>query len=111
MMPADRRFMSTLFVVSGPLFVLGGFLVAFTDPGAVLVFFGLRRAPLHPALCRPCPGADGLTAGYILAASRECAQWVIAIASASAASAGVGTEVNPSCRRTISATWSLSPLP
>jgi len=33
--------MSWLFIVFGPLFVVGGFLAAFTDPGAVLVYFGV----------------------------------------------------------------------
>ena len=40
MSAAGRRFTSTLFLVFGPLFVLGGFLFAFSDPGAVLVYFG-----------------------------------------------------------------------
>ncbi len=41
MTPSDRRFMSWLFIVFGPLFVIGGFLFAFTDPGAILVYFGV----------------------------------------------------------------------
>jgi len=40
MTPADRRFTSWLFIVFGPLFVVGGFGFAFTDPGAILVYFG-----------------------------------------------------------------------
>jgi hypothetical protein len=38
---ADRRFTWILLVVFGPLFVFGGFLAAFTVPGAVFVFLGL----------------------------------------------------------------------
>ena len=41
MAPADRRFFSWLFIGVGPLFVLGGFAAAFTDVGAVLVYFGV----------------------------------------------------------------------
>ena len=41
MTAADRRFTSTLLLVFGPLFVLGGFLAAFTVEGALFVFLGL----------------------------------------------------------------------
>lgn len=41
MRTAGRRFASNLFLVFGPLFILGGFLAAFTDPGAVLVYLGV----------------------------------------------------------------------
>jgi len=37
---ADRRFTSALFLLFGPLSVVGGFLAAFSEPGAVLVYFG-----------------------------------------------------------------------
>ncbi len=37
----DRRFYRWLFVGSGPAFVLGGFLAAFTLVGALLIFAGL----------------------------------------------------------------------
>ena len=55
MSAADRRFASWLLIVFGPLFVLGGFLAAFTDVGALCVFAGLAmlasglllRTPTH----------------------------------------------------------------
>jgi hypothetical protein len=39
--PEDRRFYSRLGIVFGPLFVLGGFLAAFTIMGAVMIWAGL----------------------------------------------------------------------
>ncbi len=39
--PADRRFASWLALVAGPLFVVGGFLAAFTEPGAWFIAIGL----------------------------------------------------------------------
>lgn len=41
MTQADCRFPAWLLIVSGPLFVIGGFLVAFTVEGALMVFLGL----------------------------------------------------------------------
>jgi hypothetical protein len=41
-MTADaRRFTATLCIVFGPLFILGGFLAAFTVEGALFVFLGM----------------------------------------------------------------------
>ena len=37
---ADRRFYSTLAIVSGPALALGGWLAAFSDVGAVLIALG-----------------------------------------------------------------------
>jgi len=37
----DRKFYSWLAIISGVLFVLGGFLAAFTIMGAIFVWFGL----------------------------------------------------------------------
>lgn len=41
MTDSDRRFLRLLLIVAGPLFVVGGFLAAFTVIGAMLVFAGL----------------------------------------------------------------------
>lgn len=38
---ADRRFYSWLGIVFGPLFVLGGFIAAFTIEGALFIWLGL----------------------------------------------------------------------
>ncbi|MGE0602078.1 MAG: hypothetical protein AB7J35_21985 [Dehalococcoidia bacterium] len=38
---ADRRFYSWLGLIFGPLFVLGGFIAAFTIEGALFVWLGL----------------------------------------------------------------------
>lgn len=37
----DRRFCSTLAIVFGVLFVLGGYMAAFTTMGAIFIWFGL----------------------------------------------------------------------
>jgi hypothetical protein len=37
----DRRFTSWLAIVFGPLFVLGGFVAAFTEPGAWFIAVGM----------------------------------------------------------------------
>lgn len=37
----DRRFYSWLAIVFGVLFVLGGFVAAFTSMGAIFIWFGL----------------------------------------------------------------------
>jgi hypothetical protein len=36
----DQRFYGKLLLVFGPLFIAGGWLAAFTDVGAVLIFVG-----------------------------------------------------------------------
>ncbi len=38
---ADRRFYSWLGIVFGPLFILGGFIAAFTIEGALFIWLGL----------------------------------------------------------------------
>ncbi len=68
MTPADRRFMSMLFVIFGPLFVVGGFLVAFTDPGAVLVFFGVGMFAAGLLLRTPLPLVAAVGAGMLVSA-------------------------------------------
>ena len=41
MSDADRRFYSWLGIVFGPLFILGGFIAAFTIEGALFIWLGL----------------------------------------------------------------------
>lgn len=52
---ADRRFCSWLFIVFGPLFVLGGFAFAFTTMGALFVWTGLSLLLAGIALRTPLP--------------------------------------------------------
>jgi hypothetical protein len=51
----DRRFFSWLAIVFGPLFVLGGFLFAFTIEGAIFVWVGLCMLAGGIALRTPLP--------------------------------------------------------
>ena len=67
---ADRRFYATLFLVTGPFFQAGGWIAAFTEVGAVLVFLG-------PAMS---------AAGFLLRRNR----WTLAFAMAGIALGGWG---------------------
>ncbi len=66
MSAADRGFTSTLFLVFGPLFVLGGFLAAFPDPGAILVYFGAGMFVSGLLLRTRPPGVVGVGIGLAL---------------------------------------------
>jgi len=62
-----RNFVSTLFLVFGPLFQLGGWGAAFTDIGAILVFTGtamsLAGFLLFPTIRRAIVSLLGILAG------------------------------------------------
>jgi hypothetical protein len=51
----DRRFVSWLGIVFGPLFVVGGFMAAFTTIGAIFVWFGLALFAAGFLLRAPVP--------------------------------------------------------
>jgi hypothetical protein len=62
---ADRRFYGILLLAFGSLFILGGWLAAFTPVGAFLIFAGsamLIAAPLVLWSHRPVPLAFALLA-------------------------------------------------
>jgi hypothetical protein len=63
---ADRRFTWILLVVFGPLFVFGGFLAAFTVPGALFVFLGLGMLLSGLALAVRVPVVLAAAAGLAL---------------------------------------------
>ena len=67
----DRRFFSWLAILFGPLFVLGGFLFAFTIEGAIFVWVGLCMLAGGIALKTPLPawGVVASAAGSALALS------------------------------------------
>lgn len=58
----DRRFSSWLGIVFGPLFVLGGFLFAFTIEGAIFVWVGLCMLAGGIGLRTPLPDWVVITA-------------------------------------------------
>jgi hypothetical protein len=66
MTAADRRFASNLFLVFGPLFVAGGFLAAFTDPGALFVYLGVAMFVTGLLLRTRLPTAAAVAAGVML---------------------------------------------
>lgn len=63
---ADRRFLRILLVVSGPLFVGGGFLAAFTVIGAVLVFVGLGMLVTGVLLFTRLPAVASMLTGLVV---------------------------------------------
>ena len=67
--PADRRFTSRLFLVFGPLFVLGGLLFALTEVGAILVFGGLAMLVSGILLRTPLRTVLAVAAGVIVFAA------------------------------------------
>jgi hypothetical protein len=52
MTDADRRFYGILLLTFGPLFVLGGWLAAFTEVGALLILAGCAMLLVAPVLLR-----------------------------------------------------------
>ena len=56
-------------VVFGPLFVAGGFLAAFTEPGAWFVFIGLGMVVAGVALLLRLPVGIAAAAGLAVAAA------------------------------------------
>ena len=66
-MAADtRRFTSTLLLVFGPLFVVGGFLAAFTVEGGIYVFIGVGMVASGVLLRTRLPLLAALGAGVLL---------------------------------------------
>ena len=66
---SERRFTSVLFLAFGPLFVLGGYLVAFTVEGALLIFLGLAMLVTGVLLRTRLPVAASVAAGLVLFAA------------------------------------------
>ncbi len=68
--PETRPFYSTLFLVFAPGFMAGGWLVAFTEVGAGLIFLGsamaVSGAVLRPSLKRGLLAVAELAAGWLL---------------------------------------------
>ncbi len=48
----DRRFYGRLLLVFGPLFIIGGWLAAFTEPGAWFIYTGATLTLASVALLR-----------------------------------------------------------
>ncbi len=65
----DRRFTRWLLAIAGPAFVAGGFLAAFTDIGAVLVFIGLGMLAAAAVLWTRLPAAAAALAGVFVTAA------------------------------------------
>lgn len=63
-----RRFYSTLFLAFAPLFMLGGWIAAFTDVGAGLIYLGSLLAilgfALQPSCRRGAAAVGALAAGW-----------------------------------------------
>jgi hypothetical protein len=65
----DRRFYSTLFLCLAPAFMAGGWLAAFTDVGAGLIYLGsgmaVAGAFVRPSLARAAIAVGDLAAGWL----------------------------------------------
>jgi hypothetical protein len=66
---ADRRFLSTLLLVFGPLFVAGGFLAAFTLEGTVYVYIGVAMFVTGILLRTRLPLLAALVGGVLVLAA------------------------------------------
>ena len=69
MTAADPRFTSTLLLVFGPLFVLGGYGFAFTVEGALFVFMGLAMLVIGMLLHTRFPLWTAVLAGTLVFAA------------------------------------------
>lgn len=65
---ADRRFLRRLLLVSGPAFVLGGWLAAFSVIGALLIFTGIGMLAAGMLLLTRVPVLVAAGAGVLVAA-------------------------------------------
>jgi hypothetical protein len=66
-MAADtRRFTSTLLLLFGPLFMVGGYLAAFTVEGAIYVFIGVGMVATGILLRTRLPLLVAMGAGILL---------------------------------------------
>ena len=66
MTAADRCFTATLLLVFGPLFILGGFLAAFTVEGALFVFLGLAMVVVGALLWTRLPLSIAVLGGTLV---------------------------------------------
>jgi hypothetical protein len=69
MQTSDRRSLRLWLLLGGPLFVIGGFLAAFTIVGAVLVFVGLGMLATAVLLFTPLSTRLAMLIGFVIFAA------------------------------------------